>query len=327
MVGGLQFGIYPGSVAGDDHGGLASGPPDDDEAIASALTELHGRAGRPFLVRTYLSFTDDTEPAAAHPTLTPANAERLTGQGRSLDLVAQYQSPSGDVDGYCTFLEALVDQFGTVTTTLQITEEPNVSGMATLDGDYPRVREALVAGVTAAKRRARLRGLDHLQVGFNTTPLFGPAQDFVVDLTRAGGHSFVADLDYVGLDFFPDVFSPIPTETLAAAVTGLLGHHRSNVLTPAGLDDHAIRISEHGWPTGPGRPPERQAEVVDAVVRALHAARDDLGIASYTHFSLRDADSSQDGLFHRFGLMTDNYGPKAAFDRYRSLLDELSPPT
>lgn len=64
------------------------------------------------------------------------------------------------MDGYCAFLEALVDQHGPVITTLQITEEPNVSGLATLDGDYPRVREALVSGVSAAKRRARLRALD-----------------------------------------------------------------------------------------------------------------------------------------------------------------------
>ncbi|MGK5643604.1 hypothetical protein ACSNOK_36140, partial [Streptomyces sp. URMC 126] len=79
-----------------------------------------------------------------------------------------YQSSAGNVDGYCAFLRELVEQYGPVTSTLQVTEEPNVTSNPTLDGHYPRVHEAIVRGVSAAKARARELGFAHLRVGFNT---------------------------------------------------------------------------------------------------------------------------------------------------------------
>jgi DNA-binding PadR family transcriptional regulator len=81
--------------------------------------------------------------------------------------------------------------------------EPNITDDANLDGAYPRVTEALVAGVHAAKQKARRGGHGQLKVGCNSSPLFGPAAGFFADLTRAGGERFTADLDYIGFDFFP----------------------------------------------------------------------------------------------------------------------------
>ncbi|HJU01690.1 MAG TPA: hypothetical protein VJ966_10850 [Actinomycetes bacterium] len=49
-----------------------------------------------------------------------------------------------------------------------------------------------------------------------------------------------------------------------------------------------------------------------------------LGLAGYSHFSLRDADSANPGRFHQFGLMTDDYTPKPAFHAYRELIDRYS---
>jgi hypothetical protein len=40
-------------------------------------------------------------------------------------------------------------------------------------------------------------------------------------------------------------------------------------------------------------------------------------------FTLRDADSSNDDLFHQFGVLRDDYTPKPAFDRLRALFAEL----
>ncbi|MCD9194719.1 hypothetical protein [Streptomyces albireticuli] len=161
--------------------------------------------------------------------------------------------------------------------------------------------------------------------GFDdTTPLFGPATSFVTDLTGRGGKDFVADLDYVGLDFFPDVFRPVAASDLASAVEGLPRHHRDAVLTPAGLGHLPLRITEHGRPTGPERPPHRQAEVVETVVRVIAAQAKPLGLSGYTHFALRDADSAKPGLFHRFGLTTDDYTPKPAFESLRALVDRFS---
>ncbi|WP_116109457.1 hypothetical protein [Amycolatopsis ruanii] len=312
----MLFGIYPGGVTGTDSGQLTSGPPDDPARITQALTALRERG--PFLVRAYLGF-DDSTPDGPHATVTPAGAARYTGNGRVLDLVAQYQSPSGDVDGYRAFVRRLVEQYGAVTGTLQIAEEPNVPDNPVLDGYYPRVIEAIVAGVAAAKERAAELGHD-LRVGFNTTPLFGPGASFIADLAQAGGAEFVRQVDYVGLDFFPDVFRPVGPAEAVAAVAGLLRHHRENVLAPAGFGDVPLHITEHGWPTGPDRPAERQAEVVETVVRAAA----DAGVSCYTHFSLRDADSAQPGLFHQFGLLRDDYTRKPAFDTYRKLIAEFT---
>ncbi|MDT0414631.1 hypothetical protein RM574_03940 [Streptomyces sp. DSM 41982] len=312
----MIFGIYPGGATGDDTGGLATGAPDDPARVSEALDRLQGRAGRPFLVRAYTHYEDGDGGLLA--TATPADAERYAVRGRRLDLVAQYRSASGDVAGYRAWLRALVERYGTVTDTLQVTEEPNVVGNPTLDGDYPGVREAIVTGVRTVKEHARALGHTHLRTGFNTTPLFGPATGFVADLVREGGEDFTTALDYIGLDFFPDVFRPVPAAAFDAAVSGLLRHHREAVLGPAGLADLPLHLTEHGWPTGPGRGPERQAEIVGTVVRLAAAAP---GIAAYTHFALRDADSARPGLFHRFGLMTDTYAPKPAFDVLRGLVE------
>lgn len=321
---GLLFGIYPGGVAGDDTGGLASGPPDDPTRIASALNQLQGVAGRPFLVRAYVGFDDSTSLGGPHATATPSAAARYAVRGRRLDLVAQFQSADGDVEGYCGFLRELVSQYGPLTDTLQITEEPNITSNPNLDGHHPRVRDAIVHGVRAAKTRARELGYKHLRVGFNTTPLFGEGISFLTDLTRHGGPEFVGDLDYVGLDFFPDVFRPVAAPDLAAAVEGLLRHHRGVVLAPAGLGHLPLHITEHGWPTGPDRPTHKQADVVETVVNVIAAHAEQVGLSGYTHFALRDADSANPGLFHQFGLTTDDYSPKPAFETLRQLIDRFS---
>lgn len=320
---GMLFGIYPGGVAGDDTGGLADGPPDDPALVSSALDRLQGRPGRPFLVRAYVGFNDATRLGEPHATAAPTAAAQYAVRGRRLDLVAQYQSTAGDVDGYCDFLRELVEQYGAVTDMLQVTEEPNVTSTPTLDGYYPAVHEAIVRGVSVAKARARELGYTNLRVGFNTTPLFGPAASFITDLTSLGGEDFITDLDYVGLDFFPDVFQPVNASDLTHVVEGLLRHHRDSVLAPSGLGHLPLHITEHGWPTGPERHPHRQADVVETVVNVIAAQSKQLHLSGYTHFSLRDADSAQTGLFHQFGLTADDYSPKPAFDTMKMLVERF----
>lgn len=318
--GSLLFGIYAGSGAGEQ---AAPGPPDVPGQIDAAADDLQGRPGRPFAVRAYQAFADPGGPGSpAHPP-TPEDFGRYLRRGRTLDLVAQFHSASGDVGGYCAFLEELVDRHGAALGTLQVGEEPNVTGTPDLDGWYPKVAEAIVSGVSAAKARARRDGLAGLRVGINTTPLLGPAAGFLADLARLGGERFAADLDYIGLDFFPDVFRPLAAGRLAAVVTALLTGHRHDVLAPAGFGHLPLVITEHGWPTGPGRPPQRQAEVLETVVGVVAAQASALGIAGYTHHSLRDACTADPGLFSQFGLMTDAYEPKPAFHAYRRLIAAL----
>jgi hypothetical protein len=303
----MIFGIYPGSALGDDTGAIVTGPPDQPDAINDALDEL-----RLSLVRAYRAFGD----APHSMTQTPEHADRYLTSGRRLDLVVQYHSRNANIDGYLAFIEELIDAYGERIATLQVCEEPNITDNPSLDGWYPQVCDAIVKGVSAAKAKARRAGLTDLRVGCNSTPLLGPSARFFADLTEAGGDRFVADLDYIGLDFFPDVFRPIPAGRLSTLVEGLLAEHRDKNLVPAGLGHLPLVITEHGWPTGPGRPASRQAEVLRAVVETAAT----LGVAGYTHFSLRDARSAVPNLFCQFGLMTDDYTPKPTFHAYRDLI-------
>jgi hypothetical protein len=63
--------------------------------------------------------------------------------------------------------------------------------------------------------------------------LLGPSAGFFTELTRAGGESFVAGLDYIGLDFFPDVFRRVAADRLEGVVQALLEAHRRDILAPA----------------------------------------------------------------------------------------------
>jgi hypothetical protein len=314
------FGVYPGGAAGTDAGGLASGPPDDPTSVHNALDALQGGSTRPFLVRCYAGFSDAAGPAHTE-IASPVGGEQYAVNGRMLDLVLQYRSRSGDVAGYAAFVSNAVARYGAVSRTVQITEEPNVAGNPMLDGDYPDVHQAIAAGVQAARGEARRLGFTHLRIGTNTTPLFGPSAGFYAELVKAGGQSLIEGLDYVGLDMFPGVFRAIGEGTMRTATAGLLRYHRDQVLTPAGLGHLPLHITEHGWPTGPDRTPQQQATTVRDVIETALELQEQLDIGGYELFSLRDAKSSNPDLFHQFGIMTDAYEPKPAYEAFRQIIE------
>lgn len=315
------FGLYPGGAAGNDAGGLAAGVPDEPASVQAALDELQGEASLPFLVRCYAKFSDATG-SEQTDIAAPAGGRQYAIHGRMLDLVLLYQSLSGDLAGYEAFVRNAVARYGAITRTLQITEEPNVTGNPMLDGFYPEVRRAIVAGVQAARAEARRLGLEHLRIGTNTTPLFGPSAGFYTELIKIGGQSLIEGLDYIGLDMFPGVFRPIGAGTVRTATAGLLRYHRDQVLAPAGLGHLPLHITEHGWPTGPDRTPQQQAEVVRDVIETVLELQEPLQIGAYELFSLRDAASGNPDLFHQFGIMTDAYVPKPAYGVFKQLIHE-----
>ncbi len=313
------FGVYPGGAAGNDAGGLARGVPDDPVSVHAVLDDLQGPDAKPLLVRCYAPFTDEAGPGRTD-IAAPARGELYAVNGRLLDLVLQYRSRSGDVEGYAEFVRNAIQRYGAITRTVQITEEPNVTGNAMLDGDYPDVLRAIMAGVQAANGEASRRGFGHLRIGANTTPLFGPSAGFYMELVKVGGAALIDGLHYLGLDMFPDVFRPLGDHTIRTATAGLLRYHRRDVLEPAGLGHLPLHITEHGWPTGPDRSPDRQASVIRDVIESVLEHKDELNIAAYELFSLRDADSSNPDMFHQFGIMTDAYLPKAAYGVFKGLL-------
>jgi hypothetical protein len=97
------------------------------------------------------------------------------------------------------------------------------------------------------------------------------------------------------------------------------------VLAPVGLGHLPLHITEHGWPTGPERTPQRQAAAIRDVIETVLELKDQLRIDAYELFSLRDADSGNPDLFHQFGIMTDAYEPKPAFDVFKDLIARSMP--
>jgi hypothetical protein len=305
----LTFGIYAGGRIAVDDGS----PPELVDSAVAALDALHG--DHPFLVRCYIQYPTMVE--------APPRPEALLAGRRRLDLVACFRDPGEDLTGWLEFLRGLLRRHGGTLASLQITEEPNHAGPGG-DGGSPAVRQALVEGVVAARREADLLGLD-VRIGCNSTVILDPEQEFWADLGRRGGSEFLAALDYVGLDFFPDVFRPIPADRLADAVSAVLTGFREQSLAAAGISGSVpIHITEHGWATGPDRPCARQAEVLDLVVRTV--AESDLNITAYEHFGLRDADSAREDPLYQLGLLRSDYEPKPAFEVYRDLIAEFTSP-
>jgi hypothetical protein len=323
----LVFGIYPGSATGSDNPHVLVGRPDDPSRIQAALGELQGD-GRPFLVRVYIPY-HDTPSARGVTTPTPIDVEQYARDGRRLDVVLQFQSGNGDVDGYVDFVRRQVRRLGPIAAGVQVTEEANFTdGPPVIDGTFPNVREALVRGMQAAKDEARRQGFDHIKVGFNAAPSFDPANDFWRAIGELGQRAFVEALDYVGLDFFPDVFRPAAPDgqpgDLRRMVVSILRTMRESWMPAAGIPSSVpIQVAENGWPTGPERTDQRQAAALETIIRTIHDYRGNYHVTHYRLFDLRDADSSNPDFFYRFGILRDDYTPKPAFEVYRRLIAEL----
>jgi hypothetical protein len=179
-----------------------------------------------------------------------------------------------------------------------------------------------VLAAAAAKRDSAATAA----IGFAVSPEVNPAgRTFWPAVARLGGPAFAAAVDYAGLDMYPDVFGPpVTLDRLDGAVDWLLRSFRDEALPIAGIGAGTpIRICENGWPTGPARPPEQQADVLETILRAVHARREELNVTHWELFTLRDADSANDGQFHQFGVLRDDYSPKPAFERLRGLFREL----
>jgi hypothetical protein len=322
----LTFGAYPGGAAGTPDG-LAGGAPDDPERIAAALDELQGEAAE-FLVRGYVHYTSRHMASLEGETPHPRNVAAYAGPGRKVDLVVCFRDPEGPSPEWTAYVRDVVRSYGGALGKVQITEEPNLYHVANFgDAAMPGVREALVEGVVAAKDEVRVLGLDAL-VGFNAVPTLADDDEFWPSIGALANDAFRDALDYVGVDLFPDVFWRAAPDgergDVRSGLEFLLTRFRSVNLPAAGVGEEIpIHVCENGWPTGPERPPERQAAVVEIVVRTVHGLADRLNVTHYEHFALRDADSSKPEIFHQFGLMRDDYTPKPAFETYRRLIAEL----
>lgn len=289
----FRFGVYAGSVSGTPTG-LACGPADNIAAIREALDALRDENGGPLIVRAYLHYCGtqalQTRGLAGGADLFSQHFAELLSDGRTLDLVLCFHDPLGDVDGWRRAITLAIERYGTRLARFQITEEANLKfNTGAIDGDYPNVMRALVEGVVFARAELDRSGLNDIPVGFSVAPaLFGPgANGFWADLKTMVTPAFVSALGYVGADFFPDVFFPVSLDQLPRSVTFLLQHFRDSMAN-AGLPAQIpLIVTENGWPTGPDRSEERQAEVLRSIVEMVYASREQFKILGYTWFSLK----------------------------------------
>ncbi|MFC5452855.1 hypothetical protein [Paenibacillus aestuarii] len=322
---GLTFGIYPLGVAGTPTG-LAVGPQDDYEKIQAALQDLRV-SDKTLHARNYvIYYGPDSEGRML------AAAERYAQGGVMTDLtVGCLQEPDIDLEGWLGFIRKLLRNHGSQLTSLQITNEPNLSFM---DGSKPYVLQALVEGVVAAKAEVTQLNLqDRVQIGFGSVPESAVTlPHFWENLAKLGGERFIRSVDFVAHNFYVDVFdeNPLELSEVPAAVERTLRQFREKDLTILGLPAHVpIRVTENGWPTGKNpfnpveRSYERQTHVLESVIRTVYRLRNELNITHYELFGLRDADSAKDDLFHQFGIVRDDYSPKPAYDTFKKLIQEL----
>jgi hypothetical protein len=317
----LRFGVFPLGVAGTPDG-VATGPADDPEQVAAALDRLAGQR-RPWLVRMYVGWTgsDSMQACLDHMAW-------WADQPWDLDIVLCYRDRTANVDGWVALVTEAITRWGDRFSTLQITSEADLTSMpGAADGDFPGVADALVRGVFRAAALKRDLGAA-VEVGFAVTFDPHPGQHFLWPQVRQlGGRDFAGAVDYAGIDMYPDVFPPRPPmslEGLGEAAGVVLRVFRERVLEQIGIGPHVpVHVCENGWPTGSARSPQRQADALETLVRSVHAVRHELNVTHWELFTLRDADSSVDDLFHQFGILRDDYTPKPAFDRLAAVYREL----
>jgi hypothetical protein len=330
----LVFGIYPGGAAGTV-GPSGRVVPDDPGKALAALEELRP-PGRPFVVHLYASYSGPDGWSAADQV--GRDVARYTAARLQVELVLTYRPSDGgstsDVAGFAAFARDTVRSLGSDRRfiSVQVTNEANVGGAPNAsDGYYAGAKDALIKGVIAAKEQVRLNALHRIKVGFNWAYSTDDREsDFWRYLGRHGARAFAAAVDWVGLDIYPGTWSPPrdPSDLsggTSLAIESALRTMRQRYIPLAGIRASVpLHISENGYPTGPGRTEAMQVTAMKAAIAAIESQRAGYNVTDYRWFDLRDADSTGNSFESRYGLLNDDYSPKAAFAVYRDLVASLS---
>ena len=302
----LELGIYPGGYAG---GASLDGPSEDPAKITQALDEL--RAGPGFLVREYVDYTGKTTDGTDS-----ARYLRYLGGGRRMDLVLGYPGHDAPLDGWLRYVRDEVSFAGPFSTSISLGVDVNLA-------TDPSVMPAVVAGIEAAKDQARRLGYWWLSIGFDEAQLGHADTAFWQAMATAGGDCLRNALDYVGVELYPDVFWPSPGDLGDQAIRMLTTVRQQEMMIARLPERVAIHVSENGWDTLGARTEAQQADALTSELSSINANRGRLNVTSYEYFDLRDDKTDSPNLFDHFGLLRDDYTPKAAFHAYRRLVHAL----
>ena len=101
-------------------------------------------------------------------------------------------------------------------------------------------------------------------------------------------------VDWIGLDAYPGTVFP-PVEAPGGDRDGMvnaMSSLRCFARIPGIPASVPMKVEENGWPTFPGRSEAMQAEVLRAMVGAVHDFRGTYNVTDYRWFNLRDGDTA-----------------------------------
>jgi hypothetical protein len=251
--------------------------------------------------------------------------------GALVELSLNYHDHTGDVQRWCGFIEQVVRHHGSAVGSIGITNEANLADVPFApDGAYPNALEALVDGVLVASA-TKQNVAATANLGFSAAADAGAnlaSVHFWKAVAGRGGEAFATGLGFAGLTIYPGGFSgpPPTTEDLIERIGAALNSYRTQ-LASAGIPRTVpIRVTEFGWPTGPGRSEADQAEILATIINTIAGLSAEIGVSHLELFALRDADSATEDTFGHFGVLRDDYTPKLAYHVLRTLIQTHGAP-
>jgi hypothetical protein len=325
----LRFGITP-LAAGSAGVSQGQPKPEDPAAADSALARL--RPGRRQLVLhlNRMLMSDGVDGIRRYAALVDGYAKA----GFDSELQVRYHPPAGqegDMAAWAGYVRTAARILGkrpsvkalTITNEANFPISPNTS-----DGSYSGVLQAIVTGVTAARRELDRIGRPDVKLGFSFAWRWLPTSDasFWQQLGALATHEFRRALDYVGLQIYPGLVFP------PASTPGAAGDDTVEALTllrdcylPLGGFGRSVDlwVTENGYATNLGRTEADQDTALRTTLDAVHRYSGTLGVTDYRWFNLRDNVSTGTDLFDAVGLLRDDYSEKPAFATYRSEIQAL----
>lgn len=330
----IRWGINPRVQVGQIGPIPSTALPEDPTQQLANLALLSG--GRPFVLRLNRIFWP--EPAGQLSQL-DTDVARYTAAGYLVELQMRYHPSAGETatspDDFAAWAAALAHRYdgNSRVVSAQVTNEANFALSAdSSDGGYTYVKDALIKGVEAVHAQLVSDGAAaRFKVGFNWFYRGDPMSEknFWTYLRDTGGPSFIAALDWVGLDAYPGtIFLPLepPGGYYNGMVNALSTLH--DCLMAYATIDKPIYVEETGFITeGPDPSIKGPAVQLQALQELTSAVRDYAGVYGVTDFrwfDLRDADSGSPNPQQHYGLLYSDYSPKPAFCAYAEVVTGLA---
>jgi len=326
----LRFGITP-LGAGSAGASQLEPVPENRRAALRALSRLQPR-GRQLVLRLNRMFMAD---GVAGIRRYARIVDRYANAGFTAELQVRYHprpEQEGDIAAWRRYVRRAAMILGKRPSVkaLTITNEGNLDlSPNTSDGSFDGVRQAIIAGVLAARKRLDRIGREDVELGFAVAWRAPPDTDrsFWEELGQRGTPRFRRALDYVGLQIYPHLFwppAPLPGRSAGDEVIEALTLIRRCYM-PKGHLGRRVRlwISENGYATNLDRTEVSQDKALSSTLREVHRYSGTLAVSNYRWFNLRDNNSDGPDLFDAVGLLRDDYSRKPAFATFRSAIKRL----